>query len=152
MPFPDLAADRPPLFNPGEPVFDQATGEPYVNEDGALVEVEPESKVLATDGRTLDGDDVVNAAFLRANIFEGEVIRDRRRGVPYLRLALGQQDQSLAVGLVVAEVRASTPGVAGVVNVTIDGLDGRTRVLRWRGRFVKQALAGDLESAITTLG
>ena len=32
-------------YNPGEPVFDQSTGEPFIDEDGNLVEVAPGLKV-----------------------------------------------------------------------------------------------------------
>ena len=71
-----------PIFNPGEPVFDMTTGEPYIDADGAMVEVAPGLKVETPDGRTLDGDDVVNAAYYRANMFEGESLRARNVGVP----------------------------------------------------------------------
>lgn len=118
-------------YNPGEPVFDMATGEPYIDADGNLVEVAPGLKISTSDGRVLDGDDVANAAYYRANLFELESPRDTSAGVPYLRLALGQQDQGLAIGLVVGEIRSRTPGVAGVVSVRAQGLDPRTRVMRF---------------------
>ena len=53
-------------YNPGEPVFDQSTGEPFIDEDGNLVEVSPGLKV-DNGAETLDGDDVANAAWYRAN-------------------------------------------------------------------------------------
>jgi hypothetical protein len=116
-------------FNPGEPVFDQETGEPYIDEDGALVEVSPLSTVIATDGREFTGDDVANAAWYRVNLYEGEIPRDASIGVPYQRLALGQSDPGFAIGVVVAEARSRTPGVAGVVGVRADTFDQATRVL-----------------------
>ena len=45
-------------WNPGEPVFDMETGEPYIDENGVLIEVAPNLKIDTTDGRRLDGDDV----------------------------------------------------------------------------------------------
>lgn len=118
-------------YNPGEPVFDMSTGEPYIDPEGNLVEVQPGLKINLMDGRVLDGDDVANAAYYRANLFQGEAQRDAAAGVPYLRLALGQQDQALAIGLVVGEMRSRTPGVVGVVGVRAQGLDPRTRVMRF---------------------
>lgn len=140
-----------PTFNPGEPVFDQQTGEPLIDEDGAFVEVAPGLRVTV-NGRDYDGDDVVNAAYYRANIFEGEAIRDRSIGVPYLRVALGQQDPALAAEVIVAEIRRRTPGVAGVVGVIVDGLDRLTRQLRMRARFIKQNRAGEVSGALSVGG
>lgn len=126
-------------WNPGEPVFDPLTGEPFIDEFGELVEVAPLLKVddLAA-GRTLDGDDVANAAYYRANKFVGESIRDRSVGVPYLENVLGQSDQLLAASAVVGEVSARTPGVAGIVAVQVDGLDPSTRVLSWSGVVLRK--------------
>lgn len=139
------------MFNPGEPVFDQLTGEPLIDEDGAFVEVSPGLRVTA-NGREYDADDVSSAAYYRANMFEGEAIRDRSIGVPYLRVALGQQDPALAAEVVVAEVRRRTPGIAGVVGVIVDGLDRITRVLRMRARYVKQARAGEVDATLNVNG
>ena len=141
-----------PVFNPGEPVFDMTTGEPYIDADGAMVEVAPGLKVETPDGRTLDGDDVVNAAYYRANMFEGESLRARSVGVPYLRLALGQSNIGLAIEVVVAEVRRRTPGIAGVVSVAVEGLDRVGRVLRWSARFIKQRGAGEVSASIQSGG
>lgn len=140
-----------PTFNPGEPVFDQQTGEPLIDGDGAFVEVSPGARVTA-NGREYDADDVSNAAYYRANMYEGEAVRDRSVGVPYLRVALGQQDPSLAAEVVVAEVRRRTPGIAGVVGVIVDGLDRVTRVLRMRARFVKQARVGEVSATLNVNG
>lgn len=125
-------------YNPGEPVFDMSTGEPYITPDGELVEVQPGLKVQVADGRVIDGDDVANAAYYRANLFQGEAPRDASAGVPYLRLALGQMDQALAISLVVGEVRSRTPGVAGVVAVRAEGLGPRTRVMRFSCALLRQ--------------
>lgn len=127
----------PITWNPGEPVFDQTTGEPYITEDGELVEVEAGLVVSAPDGRAIDGDDVANAAYYRANLFRGEVLRDASRGVPYLQEALGGNNPILAASVVIAEVRESTPGVAGVVGVTVQGVDPSTRVLSWQGVILR---------------
>lgn len=137
-------------WNPGEPVFDQATGEPLILADGSLVEVVPGLKVEAPDGRTIDGDDVANAAYYRANKYEGETMRDRSVGVPYLRLGLGQGDAGLATSIVVAEVRTRTPGVAGVVAVRVHGLDPATRVLQWSATLLRAG--GGEQSIVTTTG
>src|SRR5690606_28142238 len=98
-------------------------------------------------GRTLDGDDVANAAWYRASKYEGETLRDRSIGVPFLRLALGQGDATQAVDVTVAEVRRRTPGVAGVVSARVDGIDPRTRVLSWSSIILRQ---GDDDQAFTT--
>jgi hypothetical protein len=141
----------PTTWNPGEPVFDQATGNPYVDADGNLIECAPGLIISAADGRSLDGDDVANAAWLRANIYEGECTRDTSVGVPYLRLALGQQDQSLALSVVVAEVDKRTPGVAGVVDAVGLGLDPLTRVFRFQATLIKQG-GGEQSFDATTGG
>lgn len=124
-------------YNPGEPVFDQTTGEPYIDEDGALVIVAPGLLVSAPDGRTLDGDDVANAAWYRGNKFEGETLRDNEIGVPYERLVLGQPDASLAVTLVVSEVRTRTPGVVGVLSANVTKYDNENRALFWTATLLR---------------
>jgi len=140
----------PVEYNPGEFVFDQETGEPYVDEDGALVEVSPGSIVITPDGRTLSGDNCANAAWLRANLWRGEALRDAQVGVPYPQ-ALGQSDIGLAVTLIVAEVKERTPGVTGVLGVRADTFDPRTRVLRFS--CVLQTAAGaTTRTQVTVLG
>ena len=125
------------VFNPGEPVFDQLTGEPYIDEDGALVEVAPFSTVIADDGREFTGDDVAGAAWYRVNLYEGEVLRDASIGVPYQRLALGQGDVDLAIAVVVGEARSRTPGVSGVVGVRVDSFSPTDRVLRFSSTLIR---------------
>lgn len=127
------------VWNPGEPVFDPSTGEPYVTPDGLLVECAPGLLVQTADGRTLDGDDVSNAAWLRANVYQGECQRDRSVGVPYLQQGLGQTDEALAVEVVVSEVVESTPGVGGVVDVRSLGVDPRTRALNFSATLLRQS-------------
>jgi hypothetical protein len=131
-------------------VFDPSTGDFYVDEFGALVEVAPGLLVQTPDGRTLDGDDVANAAFLRGNVYEGECTRDVTVGVPYLRLALGTGDVDLAVSVVVAEVARRTPGVSGVVSVVSAGI-GKDRVLRFAATILRQG-GGDQAFNATTGG
>jgi hypothetical protein len=116
-------------WNPGEFVFDMTTGEPYIDAEGNTFEVEPHMTIQAASGRVIDGDDVANAAYYRANKYEGETLRARSIGVPYLRLALGQGDIGQAVTAMVAEVRRRTPGVAGVVSLRDVRLDARTRII-----------------------
>lgn len=125
-------------WNPGEFVFDPSTGAPYVDEDGACVEVSPGLLVSTSDGRTLDGDDVANAAWLRANVYEGECTRDASVGVPYLRLALGTSNTAIALDVVVAEVARRTPGVSGVVAAQSLGIDPLTRVFQMRATLLRQ--------------
>ena len=116
-------------WNPGEFVFDQQTGEPYIDAEGRTFIVAPHLTIEAVNGRVIDGDDVANAAWWHANLYEGEAIRARSVGVPYLRLALGSQDVAQAVSVTVAEVRRRTPGVAGVVAIRDVTLSARTRIL-----------------------
>jgi hypothetical protein len=127
----------PTNFNPGEPVFDMITGEPFITAEGELVEVAPGLRVDAGDGRELDGDDVSNSAFYRANLFLGESLRDQAIGVPYLQ-ALGGSSAAIAAAYVVGEVSERTPGVAGIVGVTVQGIDPVTRVLSWQGVLLRQ--------------
>jgi hypothetical protein len=141
----------PYTFNPGEPVFDQETGEPYIDEDGALVQVEPGSTVIAPDGRELPGDDVANAAYYRVNLFEGEVMRDASIGVPYQRLALGQPDVDLAIAVTVGEIRSRTPGVAGVVGVRVDAFEPSDRALIFTSTLIR-ADGVDLQTRLTVAG
>lgn len=133
-----MALVDPVIYNPGEPVFDPLTGEPYIDEFGALVEVAPGLKIETSDGRVLDGDDVANAAWYRANKFLGETLRDRSIGVPYLQQALGQSDAALASTSVVGEVRTRTPGIAGIVGVRIVGIDSATRVLQFLATLLRK--------------
>ena len=127
----------PTNYNPGEPVLDQRTGEPLILLDGSTPEVAPGLRVDRGDGVEVDGDDVVGAAWYRANKHQGESLRDATIGVPFQRLAMGQGNQALAVTLVLAEVRARTPGLRGVVGAQVYGLDPVTRVLRWSAVLVR---------------
>lgn len=136
-------------WNPGEFVFDQSTGEPYIDANGNTHLVGPGLKIAAANNRTIDGDDVANAAWYRASKYEGETLRDLSIGVPYLRLVLGQGDATQAVDVTVAEVRRRTPGVAGVVAVRVGGLDQRTRVLAWSAILLRQGGEDQAFSATT---
>ncbi len=122
-------------YNPGEPVFDQSTGEPFIDENGNLVEVAPNLKV-DHGAETLDGDDVANAAWYRANKFLGETLRAANIGVPYQQV-LGQSDKAQAMTVVLAEVRARTPGITGIINARTVSYDPQTRVLIWRASLVR---------------
>ncbi len=127
------------IFNPGEPVIDQETGEPYIDPaTGDWVEVQPNLQVPTEDDRTLDGDDVANAAWYRANLYQSEAPRDATRGVPYQQLVFDPgNDVGLAATLVVSTVRTETPGVAGVAQVRIETYDATDRSLRFSARVVK---------------
>jgi hypothetical protein len=146
-----VAIGDPITWNPGEPVFDQVTGEPYIDPDGAMVEVEPGLLVTRSDGTTLDGDDVANAAWFRANLFLGESLRDRSVGVPYLENVLGGTNLQLAAATVVGEVKARTPGVAGIVAVRVLGLDPQTRVMQWTATLLRKD-GNETALATTTTG
>ena len=139
------------VFNPGEPVFDQETGELYIDDDGALVEVSPGLLVATSDGRTLQGDDVANAAWYRANLFEGECIRDATIGVPYQREVLGQSDADLAATAIIAEVKERTPGVVGIVNVKITNFNPASRILRFTSTILRANSGGETDTT-TTVG
>lgn len=104
------------VYNPGEPVFNQSTGEPYVDDDGSMVVVAPGLRIETSDGRVLDGDDVANAGWWHGSLREGEAIRDKSIGVPYEREALGQSDAGLAMTVITGEVVRRTPGVLGLVD------------------------------------
>lgn len=136
-------------WNPGEPAFDMEAGEPYIDENGDLVEVAPNLKIDAADGRRIDGDDVANAAWYRANKYEGETLKDRTIGVPYDRIVLGQPEAGLAIAAVVGEVRTRTPGIAQVVGVVATEFSPSDRVLRFRATFLKED-GGETEAEITT--
>ena len=136
-------------YNPGEPVFDQATGEPFIDEDGNLVQVDPGSQVATADGRTLDGDDVANAAYYRGNKFLGETIRAANIGVPFQQV-LGQSDRAQAMTVVLAEIRTRTPGVAGVLAARVTSYDPQTRVLIWRAQLIRSNGATQNISSTTT--
>lgn len=138
------------LWNPGEPVFDQTTGEPYIDAEGGMVEVVPGSKVIRDDGTTLDGDDVANAAWLRASLFQGDCLRAADVGVPYLSQVLGQSNQGLAAATVAGEVKARTPGVAGIVAVAVQGIDPASRVLSWSASLLRKDGNETTVSATTT--
>lgn len=142
-----MAVGDPVTWNPGEPVFDMVTGEPYIDDEGAMIQVEPGLQVQRPDGTTLDGDDVANAAYYRASKFRGESLRDRGVGVPYLEQVLGGTNLQLAAAAVVGEVKAVTPGVAGVVSVAVLGLDPVSRVMQWSAVLLRQ---DGTETAITT--
>lgn len=138
-------------WNPGEFVFDQTTGEPYIDAAGETFLVAPGLQISTSDGRTIDGDDVANAAYYRANKFEGETLRDRSIGVPFLQLALGQGDIAQAVDVIAAEVRRRTPGVSGVVSTRVVGLNPVTRVLQWTAIILRQG-GDDQTATFTTVG
>lgn len=138
------------LYNPGEPVFDMETGEPYIDENGAWVEVSPGSVVITPDGRTLSGDNCANAAWLRANLWRGEALRNAAVGVPYPQ-ALGQSDIGFACTVIVAEVKERTPGVTGVLGLRADTFDPATRVLRF-SCFLQTAAGATTPAKITVLG
>lgn len=123
------------IYNPGEPVFDQSTGEPYIDDDGNLVEVQPGLVLDLGDGLVLDGDDVANAAWWHASQREGETLRDVSVGVPYEREALGQADPGLAMTVVTAEIRARTPGVMGIVEQRV--ITFKDRVLRFSATLLR---------------
>ena len=143
--------DTAGLYNPGEVVFDQETGAPYVDEDGALVEVSPGSIVIRpNDLSPLTGDNCANAAWLRANLWRGEALRDAAVGVPFPQ-ALGQSDVGLAQTLIVAEIKERTPGVTGVLAVRTDVFDPKSRVLRF-SCFLQTAAGATTPTQITVLG
>lgn len=135
------------VYNPGEPVFDQSTGEPYIDDGGGLVEVEPGLRVETSDGRVLDGDDVSNSAFYHASLREGEALRDQAVGVPYEREALGQADPGLAMTLILGEVQRRTPGVLGVVNTRVVTFE--SRVLQFTSTILRAD--GSSQSTKTTV-
>ncbi len=137
------------LYSPGEPVFDQDTGEPYIDEDGAMIQVSPGSKVITVDGRTLSGDNTANAAWYRANKFRGETLRDREVGVPYESEVLGQESAALAILAITAEVKTRTPGVVGVLGTQVTTFDAATRVLRFEASL--RTADGATTKATTTV-
>lgn len=134
------------VYNPGEPVFDQSTGEPYIDDDGQLVEVAPGLRVETSDGRVIDGDDVANAAWWHASLREREAIRDKSIGVPYEREALGQPDPGLAMMVITSEVRRRTPGVLGLVDQRVVTFQGR--VLQFKAVLLRAD--GTSQSTTTT--
>ena len=141
--------DDPGQYNPGEWVFNQETGEPYIDENGALVQVMPGSIVTTSDGRTLSGDNCANAAWLRASLIRGEVLRNAQQGVTLD--IFGQSDIGLAAMVIVAEIKTYTPGVTGVLAVRPDVFDPKTRVLRF-SCLLQTAAGATTPTNVTVLG
>lgn len=128
----------PTTFNPGEPVFDQTMGEPFIDPaTGDFVEAAPGLQVDAGNGRTIDGDDVVNAGYYRVNHHQGESIRDRRIGVPYNRIVFEAGTSPALVGELIAAEYRTTPGIESVTRVVVDRFDRRTRILWLSFRLLK---------------
>jgi len=128
----------PVNYNPGEFVFDQVTGAPYIDGDGNPVLVAPGLTVTTADGTVLSGDPEANAAWYRGNKWRGETLRDRTIGVPFSRNVLGQASGTLAVTAIVAEIRARTPGIAGIISLRVLNFDPATRVMRFTARLLKK--------------
>lgn len=129
----------PTLWNPGEPVWDQARGEPYIDpETGDAVVASPGLKVATPDGRTLDGDDVANAVYWRVNIFQGEVARARGEGVPYERVLLqAGTTASIAMTVLLGEA-LKVRGVASVVGSRLAYYDPSTRAIGFTAALRKK--------------
>ena len=112
-------------FNPGEPVFDQVTGDLVINPTtGDAVIVEPDS-IWTTPtlpgeppGDVYQQDDVANAVFYRANTFLGEVLRDASLGVDFAGIVFASPVNEDAI---VAEIRSAAKSAPGVSALT----DGR---------------------------
>lgn len=122
----------PTLWNPGEPVWDQARGEPYIDPlTGDAVLARPGLKVSTPDGRTLDGDDVANAVYWRVNLFQGEVARARGEGVPYERVLLqAGTPASIAMTILLGEA-LKVRGVASVVGSRLTSYNFATRAVNF---------------------
>ena len=128
------------LYNPGEPVFDQATGDIVVDPStGDAVTVEPET--LDTDpvtGQVHQRDDVANALWYRVNTWTGEVLRDRSLGVDFHNVVFASPFQEDAV---VTEIRATakaTPGVAALTEGRLVRYDAASRTAGFVFRLRKR--------------
>lgn len=108
-----------PVFNPGEPVFDQQRGEPVIDpRTGDFVEVEPNGIYTnALTNQAHDADDVANAAYFRAQTRLGEAARDSTVGVDYInQVFAGGIGIDVAIGEVADAIR-TTPGVQAVTGI-----------------------------------
>ena len=107
-------------FNPGEPVFDQETGDLVIDPTtGDAVIVEPDA--VWTDpvtGAVYQQDDVTNAVFYRCNTFLGEVLRSASLGIDFAGVVFASPVNE---GAIVAEVRSAAKSAPGVAALT----DGR---------------------------
>ena len=77
-----------------------------------------------------------NAITHALNKFLGETQRAVNIGVPYQQV-LGQSDKAQAMTVVLAEVRARTPGITGIINARVVSYDPQSRVLIWRASLVR---------------
>lgn len=127
------------LWNPGEFVWDQTTGEPYIDpETGDAVEARPGLLIATPNGRTIDGDDVVSAVFWATNLFEGEAQRARGVGVPYQRKATNPGlSPDLALTLVLGEA-LRVRGVGAILSSRLVAYSPRSRALTFAGVLKKR--------------
>ena len=112
-------------YNPGEPVFDQSTGDLVIDPTtGDAVLVEPGAVWSdPVTGTVYQQDDVANAAYYRVNTYVGEVMRDQSIGVDYINVVFGMPVSS---ELIIAEVSAtmlSTPGLSSLTAARLVSFD-----------------------------
>jgi len=137
------------IFNPGEPLFDQVTGDLVVDpatQDAVIVAAEG---VYVDPETSLEYplDDVGNACFYAANTYTGEALRDQSVGVDYVNVVFASP---FVPEIAAAEVSAAikvVPGVAAVIGARFLSLDPVSRVGRFAFDALKksgQVVAGDV--------
>ena len=117
------------VFNPGEPVFDQDTGDVVIDPTtGDAVIVAPgEIWADPVTGTSYQRDDVANAAYWRVNTYTGEVLRDQSKGVDYHNVVFAVP---FVEDLVIAEIRGAimdTPGIAALTEARLVSYDPASR-------------------------
>lgn len=142
-----------PLYNPGEPVFDQDTGDLVVDPTtgDAVVVVESGQWTDPVTGVVYQADDVVNALYYRINTYVGEVLRDASKGVDYHNVVFGMP---IREDLIVDEVRATaldTPGVAALTDARLVSYNFGTRAASFFFRMRKRGGA-TVPSLVTISG
>lgn len=107
----------PTLYNPGEPVWDQETGDPVVDPaTGDVLRVEAGGRPWTDPitGRRHETDDVTNAAWWRVTLRLGESRRNVRLGLDLLHLVFDAgAGVDVALGAVADQI-LTTPGVAAL--------------------------------------
>lgn len=117
------------LFNPGEPVFDQTTGDLVVDPTtgDAVIVAEGGQWTDPVTRVTYQADDVVNAMYLRVNTYVGEVLRDASKGVDFHNVIFGMP---IREDLIIDEFRGAaldTPGVAALTDARLISYNFTTR-------------------------
>lgn len=124
------------VWNPGEPLFDQATAD-FVEVEGDVVMPED------------DAEAITNAAWYRVMTQRGDCPRDRDAGIDRgLELFNPELPVTAGLGSVRQEI-ADTPGVSSVQTIEVQGYDADQRALFVS--FTADTIPGDTVSSVANL-